>query len=225
MQTYYLGAPLSQFRQLLLLSIALLSIGCMRQSDQPDTQSKPADQSAPTPRRILRSEPVVVDDAKFQVVLGTQVAKAIKGSAGVPIDLTLHITNVGQKPLAFHTFDTIYVNLWDSFGQKVPIRAARDWTDLSRPIQLAPDGSYAIRFDPVLKVDQNGRAYIEYMDLTGEFVRHGPLASGKYTVAFLYDTSLSPNNVGLANPGRDRPFAFWHGKITTKTVPITIELD
>jgi hypothetical protein len=185
-------------------------------------------QGPPAVRVIRQSEPVIKNDARFQVVLGTNPVRIAADQEPVNIDLALHITNLAKKSVAFETFDTISVSVRDSNRKDLLSGGGRDWTGLTPPIELPSGGAYAIRFDTKLFLAKVGKkAFLLCSDATGLAWRFGPLSTGAYTIEFGYQTTDTMDR-------KDRPLypyavldgqlQYWRSRLATNSILVDVEL-
>ena len=143
------------------------------------------------------------------------------GGGTRPIDLRLRITNHGAKAMVFPYFDAFFPVLTCPDGSELPLQGGRNGTRLSiLSFLLEPGQDYSIVPSVRLRyASDSGILKLEYEDATGSSLLTGPLAPGKYTVAFRYH----PDKTQVEAFRKDVPgVAVWEGQVETQSAAFEI---
>jgi len=164
-------------------------------------------------RRIRESRAVTQNDAKFVIAAQTDW----KPRQVTRIEIQLCITNFSNREVLFPTFDTFFLRVLDKNGKMVRPRGGRRATAFTRPILLSGGVSYSLcRRADLLWDEKTKSAELDYYDGTGSEAYFGPLAPGRYKLAFSYAVFSSKEE---RNSG---PAPTWFGRVITDDVLIEI---
>lgn len=150
----------------------------------------------PDPVRIVTSEPVTTNKARFLIVAqadwktGKPPWKLVKPLRGVPIEIQLHITNVGRGNMIFSTSSTFSLRMARSDGTRIRPTGGADHILETKPILLPPGSTFAIcRRAELIWDAKNQEKRLVYWDGTGSEESFGPLTPGRYKLSFGYGYS------------------------------------
>jgi hypothetical protein len=173
------------------------------------------------PIRIHESNPVTVKDAQFIVVAQTDWKPAnpdISFPMVAPIEMQLRIANLGRSDVIFPTFQTFGIRISDADGKEVKPHYIRKGDFSTRPVLLPAGVSHTLCPRAELRWNEKAKASeLIYFDGTGSNSVIGPLACGRYKLAFWY--SVSPSKEGKQKTGEP---ATWVGEVVTDDVLIEV---
>jgi RNA polymerase sigma factor (sigma-70 family) len=144
------------------------------------------------------SKPVRVDGLEFMAFAPIRVAAPNKAAedAAVPVDLSLRVTNVSDRPLSLWVNDSLNLRLSTPEG-KEPLKpdVGRDGTPKAKPpVKLAPGDSWTFRLDARLQVAADGAKLVLWGPDghgVGGFWSFGKLHPGKYSLIVGYSNSVA----------------------------------
>jgi hypothetical protein len=170
--------------------------------------------SAELPPTILtpaESAPILVDGLEFVVV--THAAWELQGNV-----LQLRITNRGDKPMLFPTFDSFYPLLTTADHTTVRLGGGRNKTRITPNILLLPGKGFTLSLDAKLEYQGPGKdGAFQYRDGTGTILT-ATLSSGIYSIAF----DLCPTH-GKSKHDENLTTHMWSGRGTTESVNFTVK--
>jgi hypothetical protein len=186
----------------------------------------PPGQFSPTQEavRIIQSEPVTHNNARFVIVTqadwktGKPPWKLVKPLRGVPIEIQLHITNLGRGNMIFSTSSTFGLRMARSDGTRIKPTGGADHILETKPLSIPPGSTFAIcRRAELIWDAKNEEKRLVYWDGTGSEESFGPLTPGRYKISFYYVNSPPrKNNIEKKLPG------VWYGEVSTREVAIEV---
>jgi hypothetical protein len=173
------------------------------------------------PLRIRASKPVTVRDATFILVAQTDwiPARLLANFPMVgPVEIQLHITNVGKRDVVFPTCGTLGIKVFNAGGKQVPPRSVRDGDSLTRPILLAAGASFSLCPRAEMRWnDKTKAAELVYFDGNGAQSIIGPLETGRYKLVFWFSAlSGIPAKQEISDP------PMWLGEIVTQELVVEV---
>lgn len=173
------------------------------------------------PIRLCESASIEQNSARF-VVIAETTWKA-KKTGCVPIEIQLRLTNLNKNEVVFPTFDTFGMRIKTPEGKLVKIRGGRNFTKLTRPVIVAPGGTYCLCRSAELHWDSDDRSgTLIYYDGTGAEMAHGPLKAGKYSLIFWYRTKGLDTAVHRELEKSTGEIPAWTGTVITRKVQFEI---
>jgi hypothetical protein len=171
--------------------------------------------------RIRESKPVTVKDAQFVIVAQTEWIPPKPNHmfpVVAPLDIQLRITNLSKSAVLFSTVDTFGVRLYSAGGKEIKPRVGRKGTAVTKPVLIPEGASYSLWRRAELRWDERAKASeLAYYDGTGSQAIIGPLAPGRYKLAFWY--AVSPDKGGKRKGGEAKT---WVGEVVTNEVRIEV---
>jgi hypothetical protein len=172
---------------------------------------------------VAASKPVLKNDARFTVVAQRDWKLSKDKKDSIPVDIQLHIANVGKNDLIFGTFDAFEVFLKDIKGKKVDVNGGRDGTRFTKPLWIPAGATYAICRKAELSWDKETKGpMLNYWDGTGSWAGYSPLSSGLYDVSFGYWGRPIWNIKELEPKRRDGDPALWAGAVVTENARVEV---
>lgn len=163
----------------------------------------------------VESVPVEVGGLEFSVV-----TEKLWELPGREIELQLRVTNPGQQPLLFPTFDSMYPKITSSNSEEVKLFGGRDATQITRNLLLRPGKSFSYPLEAkLLDSKREGGIILQIKDPTGSEWTSKSIASGTYSLSFM----LGPTHYDFAKE-HELPAPLWSAKGTTNAVEFQIIL-
>jgi hypothetical protein len=173
------------------------------------------------PLRFRESKPVTVNDAKFVVLGQTDWTPATPHAVFpmvAPIEIQLHITNLGKSSAIFPTCGTLGIRIINADGKEVEPRRIRNGDTLTRPVLLPGGASFSLCPRVELRWNEKAKASeAVYFDENGAQSIIGPLAPGRYKLIFWY--SSMPDK-GAKQQSSDA--TAWVGEVVTEEMLIQV---
>jgi hypothetical protein len=171
--------------------------------------------------RIRESKPVTVNDATFTAVAQTQWAPPKPNRdypVIAPLDLQMRITNLRKNAVVFPTSHTFGIKLLTEAGKEIKPRSGRKGAAVTRPVLIPGGASYSLCRLAGLRWDEKARvSELVYYDGSGSQTIIGPLAPGRYKLAFWYAAAFDKRE-----KQKGSSVATWAGEAVTGEVLVEV---